>query len=369
MSNPRTTLRLAPTPAPRSRVLAPAFFALSAALLSACGGELPSEPTFVTDNPITGPAGGDQPAGGDAPKSGDGIVQPGTGGQGGDQVDPGGGGPGVDNGAALAEALTQCGGLAAGGTVTADAALTGLPVTRKGTSTLLGLPVGQWTLTLVPSAAWHMSDQTASTGLTAQSSVDPQGQTSTAQPIINSFNGTTTHTLVPIPARAAFAQSAPALAHVVCAVQPTSRTTAQFGQQTVVADYAPPLPAMLWPRAAPERFTAEIGGGLTVTGIVATVAQSNVAGVAAGSRLTGSVTITPIAPTAQVARPDGTTVTVGGNLAFEVRTDFGSPAVTSALGLAPIARYFLDTDAHALKAVVTESGVAGEAAVVYVTAP
>jgi hypothetical protein len=109
------------------------------------------------------------------------------------------------------------------------------------------------------------------------------------------------------------------------------------------------------PKADAGRYAAELATARTFSGIVATVESSDNPVVPAGQTYTGTVTVSPITPSFATTVA-GQPATVTADLAYEVKIDFGSVAVTNALGLKPSTKFYIDTTNHTYKVVVADVG-------------
>ena len=136
---------------------------------------------------------------------------------------------------------------------------------------------------------------------------------------------------------------------VYCTISQTKTLTTQKNGTTKTVSFDPPIPGAIWAKAAPSRFKAEIGDGKTFANVTATVTSSTDNALPAGTKVTGSITVTPIPGT--LSELNLTTDT-----AYVIRIDFG--AQTTSLGLTPSQSFYINTAEKDLKAIVIETGVA-----------
>lgn len=143
---------------------------------------------------------------------------------------------------------------------------------------------------------------------------------------------------------------------VVCAVQPAVRITAELGDSRVVSELDPPLPTLVSPKIDAARYAKELGDERIWTGITARVRQSRNPAVTAGSTYAGTARLRSIPTSFDLPAGAGGPQRIVADHAFELSYDFGGPEVTSALGLTPVTRFYIDAGAKSYKAVVVEFG-------------
>lgn len=143
---------------------------------------------------------------------------------------------------------------------------------------------------------------------------------------------------------------------ILCAIQPGVRVTAELGDSRVVSEFDPPLPTLVSPKVDASRYAAELGAERIWMGITARVLQSRNPAVTSGSTIAGTARLRSIPASFEVAAAGGAPRSITADHAFELSYDFGGPEVTSALGLTPVTRFYIDAGAKAYKAVVVEFG-------------
>ena len=136
---------------------------------------------------------------------------------------------------------------------------------------------------------------------------------------------------------------------IYCTVSQTKTMTTQKNGKTKTVSFDPPIPGAIWAKASPSRFKTEIGTGKTFTNVTATVTNSSDSALPAGTKVTGTVTVTPIP--GNLSQLNLTTDT-----AYAIRFDFGSR--TTDLGLTLSQSFYVNSTEKDLKAIVIETGVA-----------
>ena len=136
---------------------------------------------------------------------------------------------------------------------------------------------------------------------------------------------------------------------IYCTIAQTKTLTTKKNGTTKTVSFDPPIPGALWAKASPSRFKTEIGGGKTFANVTATVTNSSDSAVPAGTKVTGTVSVTPIP--GKISQLNLTTDT-----AYAIKFDFG--ARTTALGLTLSQSFYINTAEKDLKAIVIETGVA-----------
>ena len=287
-------------------------------------------------------------------------LQPGTGDA--NPKDPGALGTPADSGGPSAaeisqylDLLSQCGELdPAHPDQAVSANFGGLPYVKSGKGQLLGLPVG-YQATVTPSMVYEESLVHAVTTTTAASvTTTPNLAAKQAQDEVALGNGSAELSFLPPDQRAALYLGAGAWQGVACTMQPSVRIKSTLGGSSVTASFTPPLPLAVSPLTQAEHYTGELAETRTFN-VQATVEQSNNAALAVGSQHAGTVTVSQVAAAYDVTLPSGDKLTIGGDVAFEVQVAFETPAVTTALGLHAVTRYFIDTTKHVYKAIVVDA--------------
>ena len=136
---------------------------------------------------------------------------------------------------------------------------------------------------------------------------------------------------------------------IYCTVSQTKTMTTQKNGKTKTVSFDPPIPGAIWAKASPSRFKTEIGTGKTFANVTATVTNSSDGAVPAGTKVTGTVSVTPIP--GNLSQLNLTTDT-----AYAIRFDFGSR--TTDLGLTLSQSFYVNSTEKDLKAIVIETGVA-----------
>jgi hypothetical protein len=234
------------------------------------------------------------------------------------------------------------------------------PTTRRGTEPLLGglIPVA-WSATL--GGSWTQNG--SSKQLVSRLQLDVQSSDSAAgrrnaEEQIGSRPGTVVATLVEFEERLKMATESPSWKDIVCTVQAASRLVHETSAGRVVTEFSPPLPLSIFALAEASQFTKELAAERSWTEISARVVESTVESVPVGRTFTGRVSVRPTTPT--VVLPGGRSVTAPA--AWEMISSFGTPAQTRAMGVRPMARWYVDHTAKSFPAVViqTQEGANGE---------
>lgn len=271
-------------------------------------------------------------------------------------------------GDAALELAHQCGDLDfnKSDTQLVNLAMKSLPLVTKGQRPVLGFPVS-YEVSAVASLGIKADLASTVTTLTfEQVTASSRFSQKSAEDEAKQKAGTVMTELARVQDRAKLAETVPGWKDIVCTVQPGLRTTSVVGAGKVAVAFDPPLPASLSPHALKERYEQEIGAARTWSGIKALVQQSSHPAVKTRMVYTGTMTLTPIEPTLVVKGTDGTQQTIKADLAFELTADFGSTEITTALGLTPSTKFYVDLAAHAFKAVVTNANDGTSAAAVFV---
>ena len=90
------------------------------------------------------------------------------------------------------------------------------------------------------------------------------------------------------------------------------------------------------------------------TGIA--IAKDRDYGIGRAAPVTRTVTVAPVPPKFETTLPSGEKAMIGGDLAYEIKVDFGSVEITNALGLKPSTKFYIDTTNHVYKVVVADVG-------------
>jgi hypothetical protein len=170
--------------------------------------------------------------------------------------------------------------------------------------------------------------------------------------------GSTTAKVLETDKRPDLMSSSPDWNGVLCTVQPVTEVkTVKAGMGKLIR-YDPPLPMSVSPKANGARYEAEIGQGKTWNNITAEILSSGDPALPVGTKLTGSVSITPTDPnlTLQINQ-NGGTKTFSASRAFTLRFDFGGVEKTLGLGLNPMQTMYIDEKTHDVKVVVVDTGV------------
>ena len=134
---------------------------------------------------------------------------------------------------------------------------------------------------------------------------------------------------------------------IYCTVNPTKSMTIAKNGLTKTVTFDPPIPGGVWAKASPARFKAEIGSGRTFTNVKATVTSSTDSALPAGTVVSGTVTVTPIAGSLSE-------LGVNADIAYMIRNDFGAQTVN--LGLTPSQSFYVTSSDKDMRAIVVETG-------------
>ncbi len=263
-----------------------------------------------------------------------------------------------EGGDTLEDVLAQCGDVDFDNPTAEvlNLSLTGLPIVKTGSQVVLGFPVN-YEVKIQPALAIKATlEQSVTTTQLTVVDAKPALAKGAAEKQAAEQAGATTTNFLPVADRADLAADVEAWSGVVCTAQPGTKVTSNVGGKNVVTSFNPPLPASVSPKADPARYAAELAEARTFTNIVATVEASDNPAVPAGQTYTGTVTVTPVAPTFETTLASGQKATIGADLAYEVKVDFGSVAITNALGLKPSTKFYIDTTNHVYKVVVADIG-------------
>ncbi len=144
---------------------------------------------------------------------------------------------------------------------------------------------------------------------------------------------------------------------ILCTIGGTKEVVIDKGGTNRVYSFNPPLPSAVSPRASADRFKTEIGAGRTFTKIELTVESSTDPKTPKGTKIMGTVKITPLTPklTLQIGAAGKETV-VQTEVAFKIETDFGGPKATAALGILPMTAMYISTTKKDLRIIVGDTG-------------
>ncbi len=263
-----------------------------------------------------------------------------------------------EGGDTLEDVLAQCGDVDFDNPTAEvlNLSLTGLPIIKTGSQVVLGFPI-DYEVKIQPALAIKSTlEQSVTTTQLTVAEAKPALARGAAEKQAAQQAGVTTTTFLPVDGRSGLAAEVEAWSGVVCTAQPGTKVTSNIGGKNVVTSFNPPLPASVSPKADPARYAAELAKARTFTNIVATVEKSDDPAVPAGQTYTGTVTVSPIAPTFETTLSNGQKATIGADLAYEVKIDFGSVAITNSLGLKPSTKFYIDTTNHVYKVVVADIG-------------
>lgn len=243
--------------------------------------------------------------------------------------------------------------------------LTALPIVRKGTQSVLGLPI-PYTATAIAKLTINGSMQRSIADTAVTVTVEPSLGQKQGDAEAKGRSGPATTDMLTLDERVALTDVAPAWDGVACTVSAAKRVTNQLGSGTTVVSFAPALPSSVTPLPDIERFEAELAEPRTFADITATVETSTDPKIPVGSKHVGVVTVRKIDPIYNATLADGSSIAIGGDMAFEVAVNFGTPAITVALGLKPSTKFFIDNAARTYKAIVVETGEADTPAAVFI---
>ena len=151
---------------------------------------------------------------------------------------------------------------------------------------------------------------------------------------------------------------------IVCTVVPATKIDNRRGGKKTVAEFDPPIPASISPRAIGARYEAELGKKKVFQGIKVKILESDNPDLEGQKTLTGTVTIEKVAKEIQVDDGAGGKKTVKGDVAYRMTYNFKNPKATFALGFAPSVTYYIDHEKHDLRAnIVDTTSVEGGVAV------
>lgn len=158
----------------------------------------------------------------------------------------------------------------------------------------------------------------------------------------NNEGGPTDFTLVPF-SKYTTLSSYPAWDGILCTLVPATGVTNERGKYKTIATFETPIPIQFSPKANLKRYDAELSNGKVLSNVKVTIQESNNPVLEGITELTGTVSVTKEQnATVTVKDENGNDVTVVAEVAFTLTPDFGSPEVTSALGLNPSSTYYLD---------------------------
>lgn len=243
--------------------------------------------------------------------------------------------------------------------------LASLPIVKRGTQAVLGIPV-PYSATVLAKLTIQGSMQRSVATSNVAVTVSPALAQSQGDAEAKRRSGPATTEMLTMDERVALTDSAPAWDGISCTVGAAKRVTNATGAGTTIVKFSPALPASVTPLPDVARFEAELGQPRTFTGITATVEQSSDPTVPVGSTHTGTVTVRRIEPLYDAKLDDGSSVAVGGDMAYEVAVSFGTPAITAALGLKPSTKFFIDNTRRTYKAIVVDSGETGVPPAVFI---
>ncbi|MCX6106322.1 MAG: hypothetical protein NTY08_10885 [Proteobacteria bacterium] len=135
---------------------------------------------------------------------------------------------------------------------------------------------------------------------------------------------------------------------IYCTISQTKTLTTMKNGTTKTVSFDPPIPGAMWAKASPSRFKTEIGSGKTFANVTATVTNSSDSTLPAGTKVTGTVSVTPIPGNVSQLK-------LSTDTAYTIKFDFG--AQTTALGLTLSQSFYINTTDKDLKAIVIETGV------------
>jgi hypothetical protein len=332
--------------------------------LMGCGIDVPSDPPEMhssaknadaladgggSDGEVGTDSGGDSTQGTDAADS---VTTGSDTADGGDEIGEVGG----DEGETLDDILKTCGDIDFDQPtkVILDEPLTGLPIVNRGKKPIFGGIGIDYTINILGALHIVSSVEESTSTTSFQITAQPALAQAQAETEVNKRAGTTTTKFVPKADRSTLIDKDQAWEGIVCTVQPGFQITSTLGGGTVITSFDPPLPASVSPKADLSRYDAELKTARTWTGIKATVTQSTNPDIPNGTIATGTVTVSPIDPVVNVTLDDKSVVTIKADLAFEVRADFGTPAMTNNLGVKPVTKFYIDNQRRLYKSVIAE---------------
>jgi hypothetical protein len=157
--------------------------------------------------------------------------------------------------------------------------------------------------------------------------------------LVKKNTGKTTFTTVPISKYSSLSDHA-AWEKILCTFVPATKVENERGSKTT-AEFDPPVPINLSPRAAATRYEEEIGEKKVFNDLKAKIISSDNRALKGKTEVTGSVTVEKVAANAEIDNGDSGKLQIKSDIAFKVTTNFESPAITEALGLAPEMVYYV----------------------------
>lgn len=148
---------------------------------------------------------------------------------------------------------------------------------------------------------------------------------------------------------------------VVCTFVPVTKIVNERGGKKTIASFDPPLPSSVSPKASASRYEAEIGKKRVFDDIKATVSESDHPALKGKKSVTGSVTVTRVDPETEVDDGAGGKKRIKADIAYRVAYDFGTPAVTFALGMAPVVTYYISHEKRDMIANIIDTSAASGA--------
>ena len=169
--------------------------------------------------------------------------------------------------------------------------------------------------------------------------------------------GSVAATLFPLERRHDLKSKAPVWDSVLCTAQAAARLSNSAEGKRTVADFYPPLPYWISPKADPKRYAAELGSLKSWDTVTATIVES-ARGLAPGTMVKGSAKVEEVQATASIIGRNGDVVTVSSDVAYKFSYNFESAERTADLGLPASVTFYIDYASDRFKAVVwTTAGV------------
>lgn len=128
---------------------------------------------------------------------------------------------------------------------------------------------------------------------------------------------------------------------VLCTVIGATQITNSSGGRTTVSTYDPPIPAAVSPKAIAERYDLEIGSKKVFSNIEMKVTSSNDPALNGVSKIVGKVTIERLEDR-NMYYSYGEDGVVPSDLAFRMISEFGTSDQMKALGIVPLAKFYIN---------------------------
>jgi hypothetical protein len=142
---------------------------------------------------------------------------------------------------------------------------------------------------------------------------------------------------------------------IVCTIVPVTKVENDRGGKKTVAEFDPPVASSISPRAIAKRYKTELGSSKTFDDIKVKIVETDNPDLSGTTSITGKVTVTKVATSAEVDDGKGGKVTVKGDVAYKVTYSFKDEKTTYALGFPPSVTYYISTSKHDLTTNVVDT--------------